>query len=388
MKAKIKNIIFLSVVNIALIVAIFWGVYNYLPLNLLDKFSTAPKKMTLGSTITTILGTDKLKDSRAVINTNFSNLNTDKLEISDYAATTTSSLTQVGALSSGSLASGFTPVTVPLGGTASTTLSSNQVLLGNGASPIKVVNSLGTSGFFLQSQGAGSPPIWASSSVDTSVNFDWTGLHTFALLSTFQQATSTLLTAIDEFKVGATATTTIDSAGNLDVAGTITGDGSGITNIPSKIGVMVTPATVENSTSEGNLVSIAIPANTLGTANVLNFRFHISNITFTTSNTLTMRLKYGATTIATAVVTDGSSGGADGFIEGTIVANAATNAQKGMINWQITQGAANAWLGDVDGGTAAEDSTGALNLVISAQWTTANAGSVITVDHGYVESIQ
>lgn len=33
------------------------------------------------STITTILGTDQPKDSRAVINTNFSNLNTDKAEL-------------------------------------------------------------------------------------------------------------------------------------------------------------------------------------------------------------------------------------------------------------------------------------------------------------------
>ncbi len=32
------------------------------------------------STITTILGTEDVRDSRAVINTNFSNLNTDKVE--------------------------------------------------------------------------------------------------------------------------------------------------------------------------------------------------------------------------------------------------------------------------------------------------------------------
>jgi hypothetical protein len=42
----------------------------------------------VGATITTINATDTLKDSRAVINTNFANLNTDKLERSDYFATT------------------------------------------------------------------------------------------------------------------------------------------------------------------------------------------------------------------------------------------------------------------------------------------------------------
>jgi hypothetical protein len=51
------------------------------------------------STITTILGTDEVTDSRAVINTNFSNLNTDKAEtnagLSQFSATTSAQLAGV-----------------------------------------------------------------------------------------------------------------------------------------------------------------------------------------------------------------------------------------------------------------------------------------------------
>jgi hypothetical protein len=59
-------------------------VYNFVPLDYLD---IAAKK--LGSTITTINATDTLRDSRAVINTNFTNLNTDKLESGSTASTLT-----------------------------------------------------------------------------------------------------------------------------------------------------------------------------------------------------------------------------------------------------------------------------------------------------------
>jgi len=42
------------------------------------------------SSITEILSTDIIKNSREVINTNFSNLNSDKLESTDLTATNTS----------------------------------------------------------------------------------------------------------------------------------------------------------------------------------------------------------------------------------------------------------------------------------------------------------
>lgn len=61
------------------------------------------------STITTILGTDTLSDSRAVINTNFSNLNTDKLESGDspsFTDLTVTNATSTGTLSLSTLTNG------------------------------------------------------------------------------------------------------------------------------------------------------------------------------------------------------------------------------------------------------------------------------------------
>src|SRR3990167_3961815 len=58
----------------------------------------------LGATITTINATDTLKDSRAVINTNFTNLNTDKIEVATTSIgniTTLSNLSSIGTLTTG-----------------------------------------------------------------------------------------------------------------------------------------------------------------------------------------------------------------------------------------------------------------------------------------------
>lgn len=51
-------------------------------------------------------------------------------------------ITSVGALSSGSLVSGFTPVTVPIGGTGATSFTQNGMLYGNGVSAIGATSGM------------------------------------------------------------------------------------------------------------------------------------------------------------------------------------------------------------------------------------------------------
>src|SRR3990167_10190955 len=107
--------------------ATMWGVYNYVPLGAIEYLSSVSEKK-FGATITTINSSDTLRDSRSTINTNFSNLNSDKTEVASSsidAITTLSNLVTVGTLTSGSLGSGFTTVVVAIGGTGSTTLASN-----------------------------------------------------------------------------------------------------------------------------------------------------------------------------------------------------------------------------------------------------------------------
>ena len=166
----------------------------------------------LGATITTIAATDTIRNSRSTINTNFTNLNNDKTEVSSSsvaAITTLSNLVTVGTLTSGSLGSGFTAVVVARGGTGSSTLSSNQVLLGNGTGAVSVVSGLGTSGQTLQSQGAGSPPIWAADTTDQATNYTWSGNHVWTA------ASSTFVNGISVLR----ATSTNATSTNLQVSG-------------------------------------------------------------------------------------------------------------------------------------------------------------------------
>jgi len=187
------KIIFNSIlVFIVAFVGVF-SVYNFVPLKYFE--IAQPKK--LGSTITTILGTDTLSASRSVINTNFSNLNTDKIEATQ---TTLNSLTSASSLATvGTITSGIwngTAIGVGYGGTGTTSPTLNQIMLGNGSSGLKVVNGLGSSGQFLTSQGAGSPPTWSTGTTDLTANYIWTGTHLFTASSTHTATTSILANSL------------------------------------------------------------------------------------------------------------------------------------------------------------------------------------------------
>ena len=255
------------------------GVYNYVPLKYIE-YLDFRKHEQLGSTITTIQSTDRISDSRATINTNFTNLNDGKIEVSSSsiaAITTLSNLVTVGALSSGSLASGFTTVTVPLGGTGSTTLSSNQLLLGNGTGIVKTVVGWGSSGQFLQSNGGVSAPTWEISAIDQAATYNWTGIHDFAKATTTNATTTSLqvsgLASTSQMIVGAlgvgVSTTTqrnVQIAGAVQITGSTTVAG-GLNIKGTEVGGIVFLATpvisVDRSTlTSGTFTDIDISATT------------------------------------------------------------------------------------------------------------------------------
>ena len=132
----------LLTIGISLLTAIgsLVGVYKYLPLNWIEPVG----EPVLGTTITTILSTDTLSASRTTINNNFTALNNSKFELTDWFSTTSarqittlSSLATVGTITSG-VWSG-TALVFAKGGVASTSLSSNQVLLGDTTTGFKTV---------------------------------------------------------------------------------------------------------------------------------------------------------------------------------------------------------------------------------------------------------
>jgi hypothetical protein len=76
-------------------------------------------------------------------------------------------ITQTGNLASGSLVSGFTAVTVPLGGTGDSSFTAYSVICGGTSTTGALQNVLGVGsvGYSLTSQGAGALPKWASNTL-------------------------------------------------------------------------------------------------------------------------------------------------------------------------------------------------------------------------------
>ena len=182
-----------ALTSIALSLLTMWGVYNFVPWSTVEtlswrNFIGQTREEKVGATITTINATDLISDSRATINTNFSNLNSDKIEVASTSIgnitslpglTTAGSLVTVGTLTSGGLGAGFTNISVARGGTGSTTLAAYHVLVGSSTNAIGTALGLGTSGQFLTSQGASAPPNWTTSAIDQAGTYAWTGYHSW-----------------------------------------------------------------------------------------------------------------------------------------------------------------------------------------------------------------
>ncbi len=108
---------------------------------------------------------------------------------------TQANITATGALASGSLAAGFTPVTVPLGGSGAASFTAYSVLCAgtSSTSAFQNVSGLGTAGQVLASNGAGALPSWQSGASafgvaltkadDTNVTLTLGGSPTTALLA-------------------------------------------------------------------------------------------------------------------------------------------------------------------------------------------------------------
>lgn len=172
-----RNFLLTFFVSILATFCSFVLVYNYIPTKFFDFGKTGHR---FGSSLVTIQGTDAISASRAVINANFLALNTDKIEATQTtlgSLVSAAVLATVGTITSGTWNGGI--VFPTWGGTGSSTLSSNQVIIGNGTGAVKVVNGFGTSGQFLTSNGAGQAPSFQSAPVDQTQIYTWTNQHNF-----------------------------------------------------------------------------------------------------------------------------------------------------------------------------------------------------------------
>ena len=145
-------------------------------------------------------------------------------------------------------------------------------------------------------------------------------------------------------------------------------------------------------TAEYTLFSVAIPAGTLGTAQGVRIKIfgQIHNQNGTVTNTV--RLKYGATSIATFALTEiNESAYYDFFMEVYIAANGTTSSQKAITLLHgvkdLLGGAAGNVYSGLATGTAAEDSTQAKNFLLTTQYSSTSNAQVLSVSGIIVEAL-
>jgi LysM repeat protein len=145
----------------------------------------------------------------------------------------------------------------------------------------------------------------------------------------------------------------------------------------------INTVTVAATTAETTVMTATVPGGVLGTNGVITGKLFVTNLDINVTQTLTVRLKYGSTTLVSQTVsTDGSNEtGQIGTIEFSLVASGSTSAQRGLLHQRIGQpGSDISDLYDMSNrmttGTATENSTGNLTFSITVQPSSATTLSV------------
>lgn len=160
-----------------------------------------------------------------------------------------------------------------------------------------------------------------------------------------------------------------------------------------KIFTTITPVVIASSTVETTLFTTTVPANVMGTTNAVYFKMFVNPVGLTDTKTLTLRLKYGGSTVTTMTLTQsGASSTSDGYIDGYLVEGGATNSQRGSLGFfggpaelvsatYVTLGS-----GSVTG-TSAVDSTASQTLTVTAQFNNSSAFDKLTINMAVVNLI-
>ena len=102
--------------------------------------------------------------------------------------------------------------------------------------------------------------------------------------------------------------------------------------------------------------------------------------------TLTVRFKYGATTLATRTIESVTGITDQGYpFTFMLMGDGATGAQEAMMKLQRDIASASTVPTNIARGTAAEDSTGALTLDVTVQWGLADATLSYTMEYAVLE---
>jgi len=214
--------------------------------------------------------------------------------------------------------------------------------------------------------------------VNTATNFQLGGVAYTGAMADLNEA-STFFQATDI--TGAQAETLSDGSN---------ADSLHIHTYAEKGAISAGATTVTNTVTETSLLSYTLPADQLSTNNAVKIEIPVSSFaTAVSAESITLRLKYGSTTVASTTLTMDSGGfptAGSGTITAHLLANASVSAQNGLIRALITEnGFGENALDTVTNsgvGTATENSGGALTLSVTAQWGNADASNTITVYNG------
>lgn len=160
------------------------------------------------------------------------------------------------------------------------------------------------------------------------------------------------------------------------------GSGAGIYALvySKTLDTSITTATISNSTAETTIYTYNLPANTLSTNKILKIVVAGTYLNNSGGNkTVTIRMKYGATTVITATTGNIATSATVGQFTYTfyLIAVGATDAQQGYFYGLHTSGTG-VQLAAQDNGTAAIDSTASADIVVTADLSAANATQTFT----------
>lgn len=149
-----------------------------------------------------------------------------------------------------------------------------------------------------------------------------------------------------------------------DISDTGGGGGGGIELLYST----GTRVDIKNDATEQTALSFSVPGGTLGSHNAIRVTIQ-ARIIHSIAGTLTIKFKYGATTMLTITVPEGTTtADKSSDIWFLLTANGATNAQRvsGRVDMQDANNSVRSrWNQE---GTATEDSTASKTLAVTVQW--------------------
>lgn len=373
-------------------------------------------KQKLGTAFTTLLGTNQLSNFPTTYNANLtltanqtaantftasnvfsaSNsftgglntfLNSSSTQLSTgrawFGTTATSSFSTAGALTL------ITPLTVPNGGTGSTTLSQYQILLGNGSGNVTVPIGWGTSGQVFTSAGPGVIPAWSSGAVDTSLNYNWIGTNLFKNFNASGTvANPTVINGLSLTWPGSAFNNSTST--NTSV---LTQDGSGnfkFSPTTYLVATSTTAVSIASNTGSTTLATITVPANSLGTGNMLVLAIPVNSFAIQSTDSVSVCVTYSTQAICDLSIAGvNSTNNSSGYIYVTLMANG-TQAQRLRYDAQLyatgqLTGSGSATNGFIFHRTRATtvDSTSAQTLNFSIKFNTSDANDRISTDGYY-----